>query len=238
MTSPHFFADDVAADHIKLAGEEARHAVRVLRIRPGEEITVSDGRGSVAVATVVEAGSELIAEVKEHRSDPRPIPRVHVLQAIPKAGKLELVVQKLTELGIDVVRPFPADRSVSRWSERKASDQIRRLTAIAREASKQARRSWLPEILPPLPLSRVELASPSFVLHEESTARLGTKLPPDPPETITLVIGPEGGLTPDEVSMLVGMGGQAVSLGPLVLRTETASLVAAVAVLGRYGRIG
>lgn len=238
MTSPHFFADDVATDRIELAGEEARHAVRVLRIRPGEEITVSDGRGSVAVATVVEAASDLVAEVKERRREPRPVPRVHVLQAIPKAGKLDLIVQKLTELGVDVIRPFAAERSVARWGERKASDQTRRLTAIGREASKQARRSWLPEILPPLPLDRIDVTLPAFVLHEEATARLGARLPVHPPETLTLVVGPEGGLTTAEVSMLDGRGGEAVSLGPLVLRTETSALAAATLVLGRYGRIG
>ncbi len=239
MTAHHFFAGDVAGERIVLTGEEARHAVRVLRITPGESITVSDGRGSIVDALVVTtAGRELTADVKDRRTEPRPQPALHVFHAIPKAGKLDLVVQKLTELGADVVQPFPAGRSVARWDARKAADQTRRLAMIAREASKQSRRAWLPQVLPPAPLETLGLPTPTFVLHEEADPRLGGRLPDVTPGRVGLVVGPEGGLTPEEVATLSERGAEAVSLGPLVLRTETAALAAAVVLLSRYDRIG
>ena len=239
MTAPHFFAGDVGGDRILLRGEEARHAVRVLRIRPGETITISDGRGTVVEALVVETSrEELTADVKDRRAVPRAVPALHVLHAIPKAGKLDLVVQKLTELGVDVFQPFPAARSVARWDERKAAQQTQRLATIAREAAKQSRRAWLPEVVRSAPLEAVDLPSPAYVLHEEAATRLAETLPGKAPAAVGLVVGPEGGLTAEEVSALSARGAEPVSLGPLVLRTETAALVASVVLLGRYARIG
>jgi 16S rRNA (uracil1498-N3)-methyltransferase len=238
MTAPHFFVDDVAGERIVLTGDEARHAVRVLRIAPGEHITVSDGRGAVVEAVVADAGSELIAEVRARRSDPPPSPSLHVFHAIPKAGKLDLVVQKLTELGVDVVTPFHAERSVARWDERKSAEQTRRLATIAREAAKQSRRTWLMDVRPPAELARIDVPETTFVLHEATPTRLRERHPEEPPATIGLVVGPEGGLTEEEVSSLAERGAIPVSLGPLILRTETAALAAAVVLLGRYGRIG
>ena len=238
MTAQHFFADDVAGESIVLTGEEARHAVRVLRIAPGEIITVSDGRGAVVEAIVADAGAELIAEVRARRTEAPPSPSLHVFQAIPKAGKLDLVVQKLTELGADVVTPFRAERSVARWDARKSAEQARRLATIAREAAKQSRRAWLMEVRPPTALPHMGLPETTFVLDEGTSARLRDRLPEEPPVTIGLVVGPEGGLTEEEVSSLAGRGAIPVSLGPLILRTETAALAAAVVLLGRYARIG
>jgi 16S rRNA (uracil1498-N3)-methyltransferase len=238
MTAPHFFADDVRGERIVLTGEEARHAVRVLRIREGETITISDGRGTVVETVVAEAGADLVADVKARRTEPRPAPSLHVLHAIPKAGKLDLVVQKLTELGVDSIRPFPAVRSVARWDARKAADQTRRLATIAREAAKQSRRAWLPDVLPPAPLEEVPLSDLTFVLHEEADGRLRDGLPAEVPDSVGLVVGPEGGLTAGEVSLLAERGGVPASLGPLVLRTETAALAATVFLLCRYDRIG
>lgn len=239
MTAPHFFADDVAGDRIVLSGEEARHAIRVLRIRPGETITVSDGRGAVVEALVAEAGGgKLMADVKDRRTVAALVPALHVFHAIPKAGKLDVVVQKLTEVGADVIRAFPAARSVARWDDRKAAEQTRRLSVIARQAAKQSRRAWLPEVLLPARLEATDLPVPTYVLHEEATARLLETLPEQTPAAVGLVVGPEGGLTAEEVDGLTARGATAVSLGPLVLRTETAALAASVVLLSRYARIG
>ena len=238
MTAPRFFTEDVTGERVVLTGDEAHHAVRVLRIRPGEVITVSDGRGAVVRATVRDAGRELNADVVERRNDPRPVPSLVVVHGIPKAGKLDLVVQKLTELGVDEIAPVAMERSVARWDQRKAAEHTARLAAIAREAAKQSRRAWLPEVRAPGRLVTLELSQPAFVLHEEAADRLVHRLPEAAPATLTLVVGPEGGLTSDEVSRLVEAGAAPVSLGPLVLRTETAALAAAVVVLTRYGRIG
>jgi 16S rRNA (uracil1498-N3)-methyltransferase len=238
MTAAHFFAPDVSGDRVRLDDEEARHAVRVLRVRPGEEITVSDGAGEVVRATVTEAGAALNADVIERRSEPRPAPALHVFAAIPKAGKLDLVVQKLTELGVEVIQPFPAARSVARWDASKGEGQTARLNAIAHEAAKQSRRAWLPQVRLPRSLHELELPGPSFVLDSEASVRLSDALPAQPPETIGLIVGPEGGLERVEVDRLSGRGAIPVSLGPLILRTETAALVAATVAGARYGRIG
>lgn len=238
MTAPHFFAPDVSNQRVTLEAEEARHALRVLRIRPGEEITISNGRGDVVRATVSEAGSTLVADVKKRHAEPAPRPRITVFAAIPKAGKLDLVVQKLTELGVDRIRPFPAARSVARWDDAKAKTQTARLNAIAHEAAKQSRRAWLPEVLDPAPLDAVEFPERSFVLDEETAGSLREALPDDAPQAVVLVVGPEGGFTREEVAALAGRGVTPTSLGPLVLRAETAALVAAAVVGVRYGRLG
>jgi len=237
MTAPHFFAPDVSGARIALADDEARHATRVLRMRPGEEITVSDGAGNVVRATVEKAAG-LVASVTERWTEPPGVPALHVFQAIPKTGKLDFVVQKLTELGVDVIQPFPATRSVARWDERKAAAQTQRLMAIAREAAKQSRRAWLPVVRPPVPLGSLDLPACTLVLDEEADRRVRDALPAEPPLSIGLVVGPEGGLDRDEVRGLAARGARAVTLGRLVLRTETAAL-AAVAVVGvRYERLG
>jgi 16S rRNA (uracil1498-N3)-methyltransferase len=238
MTAPHFFASDVSAAQVVLESEESRHGLRVLRIRPGEGITVSNGRGEVVHATVVDAGHRLVADVTRRSTEPPPRPRITVFAAIPKAGKLDLVVQKLTELGVDAIRPFPAARSVSRWDDAKATKQTERLNAIAREAAKQSRRAWLPAVLVPAPLDAIELPDPSFVLDEEADNGLAAALPDEPPVDLGLIIGPEGGFARDEVATLTARGGRPASLGPLILRAETATLVAAAVALVRYGRLG
>jgi 16S rRNA (uracil1498-N3)-methyltransferase len=238
MTAAHFFAPDTSGDQVRLDGDEARHAVRVLRVRAGEEITVSNGAGEIVRAVVTDAGATLTADVKERRSEPRPTPALHVFTAIPKTGKLDLVVQKLTELGVEVIQPFPASRSVARWDAKKAAAQIERLNAIAYHAAKQSRRAWLPEVRSAAPLDGVDLPEASFVLDEGATIRLSDALPDEPPETIGLIVGPEGGFEREEVDALSARGVREVSLGPLILRTETAALVAATVASVRYKAIG
>jgi 16S rRNA (uracil1498-N3)-methyltransferase len=238
MTAPHFFAAEVGGGRVVLTGEEARHAVRSLRLRPGEPITVSDGRGTVASCRVVEAGATLVAEVEARRVEPRPRPSLVVLQAIPKAAKLDLVVAKLAELGAMEVRPFAAARSVPRWDAGRARAQRDRLAAVALAASKRSRRAWLLEVGEPAPLDRVRLPEPCLVLHEGASLRLGEALPAEPPAEVGLVVGPEGGLAPEEVASLEARGASVVVLGPLILGTETAALAAACVVLARYGLLG
>ena len=238
MSAPHFFAADVTGDRVTLTGEDARHAAKVLRIRPGEVITVSDGAGTVVRASVESASVELVASVTERWTDPAIEPAIQVFQAIPKAGKLDLVVQKLTELGADVIQPFPASRSVARWDDEKAAAQTERLAAIARESSKQSRRSRLPEVRAPAPLGSLDLPACTVVLDAEAERRVRDVFPADPPPAIGLVIGPEGGLDGDELRLLESRGAVPATLGPLVLRTETAALAAVAVIASRYGRLG
>lgn len=236
MTAPHFFCRDVASGRLRISGDDARHAVRSLRLRPGEPITVSDGRGTVAIARVVEAGDDLVAEVTGRRTVPPAFPRLVVFQALPKSGKLDDVVRKLTEIGVDEIVPWRAARSVVRWDPLKAQAQIARLRAIAREAAMQSRRAWLPEVRDLAAIDDVPAGA--IVLHEEADLRLGALLPAQAPPLLTLVVGPEGGLAPEEVSGLRDQGASVGSLGDPILRTETAAMVATALVLGAYGRIG
>ena len=235
MSAPHLFASSVAEDEVVIEDDDAHHAVRVLRLRPGERVTISDGEGNVADATVVRAGGQLVARVEARRHVRREPPALTVLQGIPKAGKLDVVVQKLTELGVDELIPLQAGRSVARWDDPRKQE---RLAVIAREAAKQSRRAWLPVVRPPVRPATALTEGLTLVLHEEAGLRLRDALPPRAPDRITLVVGPEGGLDAEEVEMFVKNGGQAVSLGPTILRTETAALVAATLILGRYGRLG
>lgn len=237
MTAAHFFCDDVAGDTIRITGDDAHHAARALRIRSGEEITISDGTGHVVRANVTAVSAvALEAAVTARTSVEQPSPRVLVFPAMPKAGKLDAVVQKLTELGVDEIRPWFSKRSVVRWDEGKTADRTTRLRAIAREAAMQSRRAWLPEVAEPGPLDM--LPETTFVLDESATAGLMAALPSVAPASIGVVIGPEGGLAPDEVGLLTGAGVHAVSLGSPILRTETAAVVGPALVLARYERLG
>lgn len=236
MSAPHFLAPAVSGARIAIAGEDARHAARVLRIAPGERITASDGCGAWVEARVEQVGTEVVAAVLERRAVAPPRPWLVVWQAIPKAGKLDVVVQKLTEIGAGAVVPFAARRSVARWDGEKSAARTAHLQAVAREACKQSRRAWLLEVSPPRGLAEARM--PCIVLHEEAPLRLSAALSPEAPETLSLVVGPEGGLAPEEVAALEARGAVVAGLGPQVLRTETAALVAAAVILSRYGVIG
>jgi len=237
VTAAHFFCDDVAGDTIHISGDDAHHAARALRIRLGEEVTISDGKGSVVRANVTAvSATTLEAAVHARASIEQPSPRVIVFPAMPKAGKLDAVVQKLTELGVDEIRPWFSKRSVVRWDAGKTPRRTARLRAIAREAAMQSRRAWLPEVAEPGPLDA--LPDALFVLDESAADGLIAALPSVAPASIGVVIGPEGGLAPDEVGLLTGAGARAVSLGSPILRTETASIIGPALVLARYERLG
>jgi 16S rRNA (uracil1498-N3)-methyltransferase len=238
VTAPHFFASDVSGEQVTIEGDDAHHALRVLRLRPGERITVSDGRGLVVDATVGEARERLVARVTARRSEEAPRPALRVFQAIPKKGKLDLVVQKLTELGAASIHLFASERSVPKWDAGKGELHAARLAEVARQAAMQSRRAWVPLVLPPVPLPSLAIEDPTVVLHESATVRLGDALPVVAPASVGLVVGPEGGLTDAEVTAFRDRGARPVSLGPLILRTETASLAAAALLLGRYGLLG
>ena len=238
MTAPHFFADDVSGDEITLGPEDSRHALRVLRLRAGEQITIADGSGAVVDAVVGDRTDRLSARVTARRTEEHPRPLLHVLQAIPKKGKLDLVVQKLTELGVASIRPFAGDRSIPKWDAAKGDAHTSRLRLVARQAAMQSRRAWIPEVHPPVAIDALTLEQPALVLHESASTRLSAALPAGAPDAVTLVIGPEGGLTEAEVTAFRDHGATVVTLGPAILRTETAALAAVAVILARYALLG
>jgi 16S rRNA (uracil1498-N3)-methyltransferase len=217
-----------------LDGEEGRHAATVRRLRPAEELELCDGRGGAAgaVVTAVRAGA-LAVEVRDGSYEPRSDPAIVVVQGIAKGDRSELAVQAMTEVGVDGVVPWAASRSVVVWRGERAGRGRQRWLSAAREATKQSRRAWLPEIAPVEATAgvaaRLRAAAAAFVLHEEALAPLtGVDLPAS--GDVLLVVGPEGGIAPDEVAAFTAAGGVPVRLGPTVLRTSTAG-VAALAVL-------
>jgi 16S rRNA (uracil1498-N3)-methyltransferase len=242
VSLPHFFAGaPQPGEQVALASDDARHAIRSLRLGVGDRFTSADGQGGVAVCRIVRAERLLVeAEVVERRVEGRPGPFVSVLLAPPKGDRLTWAVQKLTEVGVDEIVLIEATRSVRRFRGPRADRVSVRLDAVAREAAKQARRVFLPRISGPVPW--VEAVVPGegsmFVLWEEGSEGLLDLLPDDRPARVSLVIGPEGGIPEEDARAAERAGATLAWLGPVLLRTETAALAAASVVLARYGRLG
>jgi 16S rRNA (uracil1498-N3)-methyltransferase len=225
-----------------LAGQEGRHATTVRRLAPGERADVTDGRGILAECVVTAASPGLLElAVVTRRAEPAPDPRVVVVQAIPKGDRGELAVEIMTEVGVDVVVPWFAERCVARWRGERADKALERWRATAREAAKQSRRARFPEITAPAATQAVTemvaAASLAILLDPEAPAALGT-VPFPGSGDIVLIVGPEGGVSPAESSVLAQAGAVSARLGPSVLRTSSAGAVAAALALGGCGRWG
>lgn len=233
-------ADAGTGDAITVEGEEAHHAVVVRRLRVGERVRLADGVGRIAVGEVAEitkrAFTVRLAEVSDVAE---PQPRITVVQALPKGDRGELAVEVLTEIGVGRIVPWAAARSVAVWKGERAVKSHRKWEATAREAAKQARRAWSPTVEALVSTSvaaeLVAAADLAVVLHEEAGEPLVDLAVPDLGE-ILVVVGPEGGLTEEEVAAFTASGAVAVHLGAEVLRTSTAGLAAVSALLARTAR--
>ena len=239
MSLPLFLVASLpAGETYQLDGAEGHHAADVQRLRPGEELLLGDGSGGMAHAAVVAAGRGQVTLRITNRSYARPpSPRLVVAQALAKGDRGELAVQAMTEVGVDEIVPWAAARCVVQWHGERGERARGRWTATAREAAKQARRAYVPGVTEPVGTTALvkRTAAARLVLHEAATERLSSVPLPASGEVL-LVVGPEGGITDQELSMLTGTGGRAVRLGTEVLRTSTAG-VAALAVLSvRLGR--
>ena len=242
MSRPVFLADALEGDRLALTGAEARHAAAVRRVRVGEQVELVDGRGGRAVCVVASSERDRVElDVVERSAEPAPAPRLVLVQALAKGDRGELAVELATEVGVDEVVPWAAERCVVRWEGARAGKGLERWRSTAREAAKQSRRSWLPVVAALATTrevaERVGAASLALVLHESAADRLGDLVPPDAGEVV-LVVGPEGGLSDREVTALTEAGGRPVRLGPTVLRTSTAGAVAAAVVSARTSRWG
>ncbi|HEX6208425.1 MAG TPA: RsmE family RNA methyltransferase [Actinomycetota bacterium] len=242
MSLPHFFAGaPEPGDEVMLDRDDARHATRALRLRPGDRLTSSDGRGGVAVARITEVGKDGVrALVEERRQVPPETPRLTVVLAAPKGERLTWAIQKLTEVGTDRIVLAESGRSVRRWSGARAARARGRAEAIAREAAKQSRRARLPDLEGPTTWAdALEGAEePLILLWEGATEGLAAVLPQEPPRALTLAVGPEGGITEEEARDAESRGAALAALGLTILRTETAALAGAAIALSRYGRLG
>lgn len=236
-----YFADDLDGATVggsaSITGDEAKHAVGVARTRVGETIAIGDGAGTVVrgPVTAADAGRLTIA-IAELRVDPAPVPELWIAQALAKGDRDELAVQAATELGVSGVVPWAAERSVSRWDGPKAEKGRARWAAIVREASKQSIRSRVPAV-EPVATTRRLATLPGIVAVLDPTGDVpisALTLPAD--GRLTLVVGPEGGVSPRELDELGQAGAVRVRLGDEVLRTSTAGPAALAVLNARLGR--
>jgi 16S rRNA (uracil1498-N3)-methyltransferase len=240
MSRPVFLAESLEPRPLVLTGAEGRHAATVRRLRVGEQVDVVDGRGGRAVCTVTAVGRDVVElDVLQQEQEPPAQPRLVLVQALAKGDRGELAVELATEVGVDEVVPWAAERCVVRWDGPRGEKALERWRSTSREAGKQSRRSWLPVVGPHVSttqvVERARAAAVALVLHEAAELPLATApLPAD--GEVLLVVGPEGGLTERELTALTAAGGLPVRLGRSVLRTSSAGAVAAAVVSARTTR--
>jgi 16S rRNA (uracil1498-N3)-methyltransferase len=236
--APYFLVDALPAPGpFVLGGAEGRHASVVRRMRAGEVLVLSDGAGRLApalVQTVLRGSVEVTVDA--HIAQPAPALLVTVVQALPKGERSELAVELATEAGADAMVPWSASRCIARWSGDKAAKGVERWQSVAREAAKQSRRARVPMVAPLAGTTEVASliarSSGTLVLHEAGSVPItGLDLPSS--GELVLVIGPEGGISPEELAQFTSAGAQVVRLGREVLRTSTAAAVA----LGALGAL-
>ncbi|MCE7011629.1 16S rRNA (uracil(1498)-N(3))-methyltransferase [Kibdelosporangium philippinense] len=238
-TPPLFLVDTLPkGEEFVLDGPEGRHAATVKRLRPGENLTVSDGAGGLATCVVDSpAGKDSLRLRVIGRSDvPAPQPRVVIAQALVKGDRGELAVELATEAGADAIVPWRASRCVAKWEDGPRGEKaLARWRNTVREAAKQARRPWVPEVHDPVDtkgLAKLMDGAAGLVLEGSAKHQL-TEISLPQQGDIVVVVGPEGGVSEEEIAVLESVGAQAVRLGPSVLRASTAAAVA----LGAIGAL-
>jgi 16S rRNA (uracil1498-N3)-methyltransferase len=225
-----FFVDEVRSGRAEISGDDARHLTRVLRVEAGQRYEISDNR-NVYLAEIETARKEHVAfRTVEKLPQPAPTVRLVLCAALIKFDHFEWMIEKATELGVSEIVPVETIRS-ERGLERAAHKRVERWRRIVLEASQQSRRAFLPDVSEPEPLSDAlaREARYKFALDENPSApSLNSALPSarDAQDTVAMLIGPEGGWTDEERTQFIVAAWRPVSLGPLILRAETAALAA------------
>jgi 16S rRNA (uracil1498-N3)-methyltransferase len=212
---------------------ESHHAVGVLRLREGERVAIFDGQGNEATAEIVAVKSNRVELRKISQSKSTPLAcRLTLAQAIPKKRNMDLIVEKATELGAAVIAPLLSERTIVRCEEEEAAAKQQKWQRVALEAAKQCGQNWLPEVQKPATLKKFFSNKLKFdlmliaslqpdarplksLLAESGAAR---------PQSVLILIGPEGDLTPAEMNLAKSAGCRPITLGPIILRTETAAI--------------
>jgi 16S rRNA (uracil1498-N3)-methyltransferase len=233
MARRRFFVDSVHSGHARIEGEDAHHLTRVLRVEPGQKFEISDN-ARVYLAEVETARKDLVSfAVLEPLEIAEPALHPILLASLIKFEHFEWMLEKATELGIERLIAVEAERT-EKGVALAANKRLARWERIAREASEQSRRARLPEIKPPMDLTAAlrTVADHRYVLEEQSAPAMLDALPPGRTreDRVALLVGPEGGWTDRERAAIAAAGWAPVSLGPLILRAETAA-VAGLAIL-------
>jgi 16S rRNA (uracil1498-N3)-methyltransferase len=235
---PRFYVppERLTGDRVELGGDAYRHLARVLRVAAGDEVRVFDGHGAEIEAQVVAVGARTVTLALGARSHrPAPVVAVTLLQAVPRGDRMDLLVQKTSELGVTRIVPVVAERSVAR----PRAERSRRWQTIAIEAARQSGRADVPEVTAPLPLAEaLPLAAPCasrLALWEDERALPLRQACAGSAQAVALLIGPEGGLARGEVERARAAGFVTVGLGPRILRVETAAIVAVALVQAAAG---
>ncbi|MFD3873940.1 16S rRNA (uracil(1498)-N(3))-methyltransferase [Streptomyces sp. NPDC058623] len=245
MTAPVFVVEEVpAGPEFVLDGPEGRHAVSVKRLNPGEELVLTDGRGRWAEAVVksAEGKDRLVVSLSEVSEEAEPAVRITVVQALPKGDRGEVAVETMTETGVDAIVPWQASRCITQWRGDRGAKSLAKWRATARESGKQSRRVRFPEVAEALSTKQVAAllaeADLAMVLHEDRDAASEALATAPLPESgsVVLVVGPEGGVSPEELAAFAQAGARPHRLGRSVLRTSTAGTAATAVLLARTGR--
>lgn len=237
---PRFFLHTVPDDEAVLTGEDARHIAKSLRMQPGDAITLCDCLGYDYHGVIAEIGDAAVRVriLEIAHSFAEPSVRLTLCQGLPKGDKMDSIVQKAVELGISRVVPTLTARCVSRPDAKAAAKKQARWQKIALEASKQSGRGAIPQVEPLTPLAQaVAAAKGKRLLFYEGGGQRLTQLVAAADTDITLYIGPEGGFAPEEVRAVQAAGGFTATLGPRILRTETAPIAALSAILLLTGNL-
>ncbi|SDP32556.1 16S rRNA (uracil1498-N3)-methyltransferase [Arthrobacter sp. ok909] len=256
MSNPVFFTppgtldQQVPGSAFVLEGAEARHAITVKRLAVGEAVDIADGAGKRLTGTVAAvAAGELTVECLDLLTEPQPAIRLVLVQALAKGDRDELAAETATELGIDAVIPWQAERSIVRWKAERAAKAHAKWQSVVTAAAKQARRAWIPEVRAAVDgaglQAAVAAADLAVILHEDAVrplrqvleAWLDSAAPGDDgPREVLLIVGPEGGISPREVTRLCDAGAVTALLGHHVLRSSTAGPAATVLASDIFGR--
>jgi len=243
-------SDAIADGVVRIAGRDARHIVRALRMGPGDRLSVVDGSGREYIARIARtAETSVVAAIEEERGSGPGEPRVPLVlaQGIPKLDKMDFIVQKCTEIGVSRFLPVLAERSVARTNSDSADRRVLRWQRIAEEAAKQAGRGAVPPVegvrgfesaLGELASRGVLLIMPWELERERSLRQALADMDLEKTPGMALIIGPEGGFSHYEVELAKRYGALTVTLGRRILRTETAGLAAATVIMYETGEFG
>lgn len=239
LVAPELLERAAPGGTVVLDGPEGRHAATVRRIGAGEQVMLADGLGLRVTCEVLQAAkSELSLRIRDVAHEPEPATRFVLVQALAKGDRDDQAVEAATELGVDEIVPWQAARCIVQWRGERGAKARSKWEATVVAAGKQSRRARLPVVAEPTTMPglvrRIQAAAAAYVLHEDASSTLaGLTLPAQ--GEVLVVVGPEGGITPEEVAQLEAAGAVAVRLGHTVLRSSSAG-PAALAVLSAAGR--